>query len=191
MPSLKKIQVGERLRISREEAGLTQTKVAEELDTSQSRVSEWENEGWVPRRKLEAISILLDVDPRWLREGPAPSDQGGYVDSRDAVSRWRDAVIDYYGASDIACQVLLALPKKGFLEEPDDREERSGDWTVLTTVSEFIEGTGFTADEVESNCDRILDSPFLERYGEPVEWAFRLRFPTDDELDAHDREDGG
>ncbi|MFB6372806.1 MAG: helix-turn-helix domain-containing protein [Bradymonadaceae bacterium] len=187
MPRVKKIQVGKRLAVAREKADMYQQEVADEVGVAQTRISEWERQGWVPKAKLEDVSKALDVDPRWLREGVAPSDEGRYVDGEGAVNRWRDAVIDYYGAADLVCQILLALPKKGFLEQPEDRDERSGDWTVLTTIAEFVEGTGFTAEEVEAHCDRILDSPFLERYGEPVEWAFRLRFPTDDELEAHEK----
>lgn len=193
MPRVDKIQIGNRLQVARADKDMSQSDLADEIGTSQSRISTWERREWIPKGRLDDVCRALDVDPRWLREGVAPEDAGGYVQAEPEVNRWRDAVIDYYGPGDVACQILLALPMEPFLERQNDPNapNRPADWTVVTTIDEFLEGTGFSEDEVESNCDRILESPFLERYGAPVKWAFRLKFPTDEELERHDRQEGG
>lgn len=190
MPRVDKIQIGNRLQVARAEKDMSQSDLAEKIGTSQSRISTWERRGWVPKGRLDEVSRALDVDPRWLREGVAPEDSGGYVQAEPEVNRWRDAVIDHYGPGDDVCHILMALPMEPFIERQGDpnAQNRPADWTVVTTTEAFIDNTGFSEDEVESNCDRVLESPFLERYGEPVEWAFRLKFPTDEELDAHELE---
>lgn len=180
-PRVKKTQVGNRLKQARLKAGYeTQKDLADALGfVSQSQLSRWESDGWVPTEKVDDVAEALDVSVQWLRdEQPEDVDDGrDYVSSAEDVTAWRDAVIAEYGAGDPLCRILVSIPMAPFLQTPDEAGEGPGQWLVMTTVGEFVEEVRIDRETVEEECDRLLECPYLERVGEPVEWAFRLRFP--------------
>src|SRR5690606_1994688 len=62
---------GERIRVARVKAGLTQGELAARIGTDQSTVSEWENNDRprIRRANLLALGRELDCTPEWLERG--------------------------------------------------------------------------------------------------------------------------
>lgn len=61
----------QRLRELKDEIGLTQERLAVELDVTQGSIANWINGRREPNiEQFEALAKALDVDPRWLVFGP-------------------------------------------------------------------------------------------------------------------------
>jgi len=74
----------ERLKLLREEAELSQNKLAELLKTSSASVSRWEsNDHGVKADKVDAICKFFKVSPGWLL---------GYTDNRDDYGEEKKSV---------------------------------------------------------------------------------------------------
>lgn len=71
------LPLGMRLELARRHAGLTQTELANMLDTTQLSITRYERGKRVPKSAiLMAWSAVTGVDYHWLETGEAPSPDG-------------------------------------------------------------------------------------------------------------------
>ena len=62
-------EVGERLRLARKRAGLSQGQIAGLLDVSKGVVHQWEHGVNIPTARLEQMADYYGTSPYWLQTG--------------------------------------------------------------------------------------------------------------------------
>lgn len=73
-PHMSEDSIGKRIAAARKRKGLTQERLARELDSSAQTVSRWERDAFAPDETfLPKLAALLDVTPAWVEYGVAPS----------------------------------------------------------------------------------------------------------------------
>jgi transcriptional regulator with XRE-family HTH domain len=163
---------------------LTLKELGEVVDLADTTISRYENEHREPsERVLEDLADALNTTPEELRnladeisneekirKGEevvhitAPS---RYVTSKDDISDWRDRVIRDTRLSDEVQIILMGLP--AFMDKVS--------WIIPISRETFIQETGRKRSMVEEYWPEVLDSEYIERVGDDVEWVLRLTFP--------------
>lgn len=116
---LKSMKFPEKLRQSREAAGLTQTQLGERLGVTQGAVQQWESGEIIPRpSRFEAIASAVNVDAAWLFQG---------IIGKGAGARKLVPVVGYVGAGAQIFPVDDHLKGSGFdeVEAPPTSDEDS------------------------------------------------------------------
>jgi transcriptional regulator with XRE-family HTH domain len=85
-----KLSFGERLRLAREGAGLTQVELAKILGVAQNQISVWEKGPTGPKRgRLPAIASAVGSTSDWLLEGKGRPARGAVGAGARSASRHR------------------------------------------------------------------------------------------------------
>lgn len=174
--------------------GRNQTDLAERVGVSQKTVSRWKNGESVPavdtrpalREQLELDELSFDdaiqeserrvlaSKTRLQRVGRRPVlERGPYAVGDAAHRRWigmvrRDSNLD----RDV--RDLLSL----FPEHIDEKMREQSCETFVTFDLLAAESPDMSEDHIRDLWQKVLDCPYVERIGAPVEWVFRLKFPT-------------
>ena len=167
--------IGQKLREARKREGLTQEELAEQIGSQSYTISRYERGKRYPTDEVVGqLADVLELDESELKkelaeERKTQSVEERWVNDSDEVDPWRDRV----AASRIeplAKVLLMSLPM--FL----DRET----WVVAVTTDEVDEEVHLDREALEEEAwPAVLDSPFVERVGERVEWCFKLTFPPE------------
>lgn len=84
--------IQERLKLAREEAGLTQVEMAERAGMTQPNYSQLERGINQSSKMLPQLAFVLGVRPHWLATGEGPKTEGELLtlDERELIAVWRE-----------------------------------------------------------------------------------------------------
>jgi len=145
--------MGDRLKQIREKRGVTQEELAEEFGVSRMTVYRWEKEG-LPEARVEQVADALDVT---VDELTSPAVEEGarvepYVRSADAVSDWRDAVMEADDLDFDTRSLLNSLP--AYMDRTF--------WVYIGSLEWLSEQTGAPLELVEEKWPAVLESEFVD-----------------------------
>lgn len=152
------MNVNERIRYARKEAGLSQKELATRIGMSQNAISWSEQPGNnVPDSTIKSISTALEISPLWLSKGEGPM-------KVQKSSFSLDSFIEEHGGTDLEIEIvktyfelepeirhtILEHFKKKFISESQDTSPAAPLPTVEEAEANYIKNVLHSAQSTDS-----------------------------------------